>query len=120
MPQPAGHRRQQALRRCEQEYQQLKAQIDGLGYILQGSLRERWMTCGKEGCRCYDDPAARHGPYYQWSWAERGKTRSIYLGANQAERCREWIRNHRELERLLKRMRAVSLRVARLHGIDRK
>lgn len=115
-----GNRRAAALQRCEEEYQKLKAQIEGLGYILQGSLRERWMTCGKEGCRCNEDPAARHGPYYQWSWAEKSKTRSIYLRAEQANRCREWIQNHHELERLLKRMRAVSLRAARLHEIDRK
>jgi|TARA_B100001971_G_C18030358_1_gene452225 hypothetical protein len=120
MPDQGGGRRQQARRRCEQEYRELKAQLEGLGYILQGSLRERWMQCGKEACRCYTDPAARHGPYYQWSWAEQGKTRSIYLDADQAALCREWIGNHRELERLLKRMRAVSLRAARLHKIDRK
>ena len=97
----ATSRREQTLRRCEQEYQQVKAEIDGLGYILQGSLRERWMTCGKQKCRCYEDPAARHGPYYQWSWAENGKTRSVYLNADQAELCREWIHNNRELVRLL-------------------
>jgi hypothetical protein len=117
---PAARHPQQALSRCAQEYQRLKAQLDDLGYILQGSLRERWMTCGKAACRCADDPAARHGPYYQWSWAENGKTRSIYLDADQAERCREWIGNNRELEALLTRLRSVSLRVARLHGIARK
>ena len=120
MPTQATRRREQALRRCQQEYQEVKAQIDSLGYILQGSLRERWMTCGKQGCRCYEDPAARHGPYYQWSWAEERKTRSIYLAAERAQRCREWIQNHRALEKLLKRMRAISLRAARLHEIDRK
>lgn len=120
MPDPRDRRREEALQRCAAEYQQLKAQVQGLGYVLQGSLRERWMTCGKEACRCYHDPAARHGPYYQWSWAEKGKTRSIYLDADHAERCREWIRNNRALETLLTRLRAVSLRVARLHDIDRK
>ncbi len=120
MTDQGGSRREQALRRCEQEYQALKTQIDGLGYILQGSLRERWMQCGKQACRCYTDPQARHGPYYQWSWAEQGKTKSVYLDADQAKQCREWIQNHRELERLLKLMRAVSLRVARLLEIDRK
>lgn len=120
MPDPANPRQEQALQRCEQEYQEVKAQIDTLGYLLQGSLRERWMTCGKQGCHCYENPSARHGPYYQWSWAEKGKTRSVYLNADQAELCREWIHNNHELERLLKRLRAVSLRIARLQQIPRK
>ena len=120
MPKQAGGRREQALRRCQQEYDALKAQVENLGYILQGSLRERWMQCGKQACRCSTDPDARHGPYYQWSWVEAGKTRSTYLDAEQAEICRQWIGNHRELERLLKRMRTVSLRAARLLQIERK
>lgn len=120
MPASRTRRPAEALRRCQAEYELLKAQLAGLGYILQGSLRERWMQCGKATCRCADDPQARHGPYYQWSWSERGKTKSRYLAADQAAQCRDWIHNHRELERLLKRMRTVSLRVARLHEMDRK
>jgi hypothetical protein len=113
-------RRQQALRRCEQEYHHLQTQLLQLGYIVQGSLRERWLTCGKPTCRCAQDATARHGPYHQWSWAEQGKTRSVYLTTEQAELCRGWIDNHRQLEALLRRMRTVALRVVRLHGISRK
>lgn len=120
MPGPGPRRPPQALQRCEEEYAKLKAELAGLGYILQGSLRERWMQCGRATCRCANDAQARHGPYYQWSWSEGGKTKSMFLDADQAAQCREWILNHRELERLLKQLRAVSLRVARLHQIDRK
>ena len=81
---------------------------------------ERWMQCGKPACRCYTDPGAGHGPYYQWRWAEGGETRSIYLGADQVELRLESNGNNRELELSLKRMRAVSLHAARRHQIDRK
>ena len=120
MPPKAEGRQAQALRRCEREYQELKLQLQSLGYILQGSVTERWNQCGRAWCHCHKDPQSRHGPYYQWSWKDRGKTKSVYLDAEQAEKCTEWINNHRELERLLKRMRTVSLRVARLLEIDRK
>jgi len=120
MPQETEGRREQALRRYERQYEDLKLQLQNLGYILQGSVTERWNQCGRSWCHCHKDPQSRHGPYYQWSWKDRGKTKSVYLDADQAKQCREWIKNHRELERLLKRMRAVSLRVARLHEIDRK
>ena len=120
MPHKADGRREQALRHYEREYEDLKLQLQTVGYVLQGSVTERWNQCGRPWCHCRKDPQSRHGPYYQWSWKEGGKTKSVYLDADQAMQCREWIGNHRELERLLKRMRAVSLRVARLREIDRK
>jgi hypothetical protein len=117
---PLAGRRAQSLRRCEQEYAALKQQLLTLGYILQGSVTERWNQCGRPWCHCHKDPHSRHGPYHQWSWKDRAKTQSVYLDADQAQQCREWIHKHRQLERLLKRMRAVSLRAARRLDIPRK
>ena len=113
-------RRQEALRRYAQEYEQLKAELRRLGYVLQGSVTERWMKCGNGTCRCQSDPTARHGPYYQWSWKSSGRTSSVYLDEEQAALCEEWVASNRDLERILKKMRALSLRVARLHKIPRK
>lgn len=115
MPEPTDGRRERSLRRYEQEYRELKGQLTRFGYALQGSVTERWNQCGKPGCRCKDDPNARHGPYYQVSWKERGKTKSMYLDENQLELCKEFIKNHTELERTLKKMRDLSLRVVELH-----
>lgn len=120
MPRKTDGRTQQALRRCKREYEGLKAQLNSLDYILQGSVTQRWKQCGKPGCRCQQDPQSRHGPYYQWSWKERGTTKSIHLNPHQAQQCREWIGNHRALERIIKRMRTVSLRAARLQEIAKK
>ncbi len=124
LPQPLNHinmelspSKQQRLLRYQQEYKQLKQEVAQVGCVLQGSLTKRWMRCGKNNCACQKDPQARHGPYYQWSWKDRGRTASVYLTAEQAELCQEWIANHRELERLLKRMRDLSLRMARLYDI---
>jgi len=120
MADKADGRRVQALQRCAREYEDLKRQLQSLGYILQGSVTERWNQCGRPWCHCHKDPQSRHGPYYQWSWKDRGKTKSVYLEADQARQCREWIENHRALERLLKRLRMVSLRAARLCDIAGK
>jgi hypothetical protein len=30
-------------------------------------------TCGSPACRCAQDPAARHGPYYEWGHMKAGK-----------------------------------------------
>lgn len=112
--------KQQRLVRYQQQYRQLKQQLADLGFVVQGSLSKRWMQCGKQACRCREDPEARHGPYYQWSWKSQGRTASVYLNPEQAELCKRWIANHRELERLTKQMRALSLRMARLYGIGQK
>jgi hypothetical protein len=109
--------KQQRLLRYQQEYRQLKLELLNLGFVLQGSLTQRWMRCGKPTCRCHQDPEARHGPYYQWSWKNKGRTASVYLNPQQAEICKEGIANHRELERVIQRMRDLSLRMSRLYGI---
>lgn len=115
MPQSMKSSRERSLRRCDREYEQLRGRLSKLGYVLQGSVTERWNQCGKPGCRCKDDPKARHGPYYQVSWKEHGKTRSMYLDADQVELCRKFIANHKELDRTLQEMRNLTLRVVELY-----
>lgn len=112
--------RQQALERQQRKYQEAKAELLALGFVLQGSVTERWIECGKAACRCHQDTQARHGPYYQWSWKSRGRTSSVYLTKQQATLCRQWVRNHRRMEKILKRLREISLRAARLSEIPSK
>lgn len=69
---------------------------------------ERWTSCGKPNCRCTNDPPQRHGPYYQLTWKERGKTVTRRLPAEQAQLYQEWIDNRRELDALLQQMREIS------------
>ncbi|MCK4303572.1 MAG: hypothetical protein KAY24_04975 [Candidatus Eisenbacteria sp.] len=52
--------------------------------MRRGSVSTRFMKCGRKECRCQHDPEARHGPYNSLTRAERGKTRSRYLTAEQA------------------------------------
>lgn len=110
-------RQKTALLRHQQEYRKLKAELVEIGYVLQGSITTRWMECGKPLCACHENPQARHGPYYQWSTKVAGRTVSRYLEKEQATPCRRWIENNRRLEKILKRMRALSSRVAALHKI---
>ncbi len=112
-------RRKQALRTVERRYRAVKARLAGLGFVLQGSVTERWMECGKAACPCHVDDEARHGPYLQWSWKSEGRTRSVYLDEDEAAICRQWIANNRRLEEIVRQLRAVSLRAARVHEIAR-
>lgn len=104
---------QKRLRECRQHYARIKARIRDVGFICEGSLVERWMACGKPNCRCSIDPAYRHGPYYQLSWKERGKTVSRRLPPEQARLYQEWVTNRRQLDALLDQMKAVSQEAGR-------
>ncbi len=99
---------QRRVRACEREYDRIKERVHDVGFICQGSLVERWTSCGKPNCRCAADPDHRHGPYYQLSWKEAGKTVSRRLPPEHARLYEEWITNRRQLEALLRQMRVVS------------
>ena len=62
------------MRQYTERYDALKAELQSLGFLFQGSLQTRRIVCGKTTCRCYHDPDARHGPYHYWTRKDRGKT----------------------------------------------
>jgi len=111
------NRRLAQLDRLRLEYERLRGELSRLGYVLQGSVTERRLPCGKAACACTTDIQARHGPYFQWSLKREGRTVSAYLIPQQARLCRQWIENNRQLERIVRNMRDLSLRVAHLHEI---
>ena len=110
-------RQEEALRRLQEKLGEIKSEIEEIGFIVQGSVTERWKKCGKPACRCHKDPDEWHGPYYQWSWKTSGRTSSVSLTQEQAKLCRQWVKNNRRLDRIIKRMRKLSLRAARLYDI---
>jgi hypothetical protein len=64
--------------------------------MRRGSLSERTIKCSKPECACAQDPQARHGPYYSFTHAVGGKTRSRFLTAEQADVVRQQINAGRE------------------------
>ena len=97
-----------------EQYDGLKAELQTLGFIGQGSVSTRRITCGRPACRCHSDPEARHGPYHHWTRKARGKTVGLKLTEDELGLYREWIENNRELERLVKEMRRISSQVLAL------
>ena len=91
-------------------FEMLKREILKLGYVRPGSLVRRFMACGNPICRCLGRPPQLHGPYYQWTYKVKGKTRTLRLTEAQARFCQEWIHNHRQLRRLVRKMERLSLK----------
>ncbi len=64
--------------------------------MRRGSISERTIRCGKPNCACATDPEARHGPYFSFTRAVGGKTRSRFLSAEQAALAQEQVAAGRE------------------------
>jgi hypothetical protein len=89
---------QHALERIAEIHQQV-AEID---MLCTGTLLKRMMTCGSPTCRCAQDPALRHGPYYEWGHMRSGKLVHRMVSPQQAELLRQAITNYRKLKKLIR------------------
>jgi len=105
--QPSPKQLERRLERLRADYEAAKARIAAVGFTCEGSLIERYTTCNNPNCRC-SDSQQRHGPYWQLSWKQGGKTISKLLSAEDAAHYQEWIANRRRLEAALEQMRDLS------------
>lgn len=90
--------------------------LSGLQYLASGTLLKRSKLCGNPRCHCATDPAARHGPYYEWSYLKAGKLRHRTLSPQRAELMRLAIGNYRKAKKLLKVWEAQTLRLIELNA----
>lgn len=104
---PSPKQLDRRLDRLRSDYEAAKARIAEIGFTCEGSLIERYTTCNNPNCRCAD-PRQRHGPYWQLSWKQGGKTASKIISAEDAALYQEWINNRQRLEAALKQMRDIS------------
>lgn len=107
MSRPDAAARLQAI---DRKIEEVKAQILEIDHVVRGSLTERTKACGNPGCRCSEDPALRHGPYFEWGRIEAGKRISSQLRPEIALEIKKAIERHRQLDRLLRRWEALSLK----------
>ena len=82
---------------------QIRQAIAAMDLVCAGTLLTRWKLCGRPNCRCAQDPAARHGPYYEWSHRQDDRLRHNLLTPQQAAQMACAIKNHRQILALLVR-----------------
>jgi hypothetical protein len=97
----------------------IRGRIAAMGLVAQGTVTKRTKVCGRANCRCAQDPAARHGPYYEWTRRERGRYVHTVISAEQAEALVAAIDNHKRVLALLTRWSAETARVLNI-GSERK
>ena len=81
----------------------LRSQIKAINYVSSGTLHSRTRPCGKTNCRRAADPAAWHGPYYDWTRRRDGRPIHRAVSPPQAHLIPLAIANRREVDRLLAR-----------------
>lgn len=87
------------------------------GGVLPGGLVERMTRCGKQNCRCNEEPPQLHGPYVQWGYSQGRKRITRRLSSQQAERYRSAIERGRRFIELLEELEQAELRqVERAEG----
>jgi hypothetical protein len=91
-----------------QRFRELKADLLRIDYFSKGTVLRRMMKCGKPKCPCTSDPNKRHGPYFEWTYKEKGKTVNVRLTAESAPLFQEAARQYRQLKSILVRLEKLS------------
>jgi hypothetical protein len=102
---------ERVIQRAQQRIEGIKAKILALDYACSGTLLRRMKKCGKAGCRCADDPEQRHGPYFEWSYREKGRLVHRVVDPEQAGRIRAAISNNRAMLKLFRAWERETRRV---------
>lgn len=88
--------------RAQTRIAKIRQALGAFDYVCSGTLLKRTKLCGKPNCRCAQDPAARHGPYYEWSHLREGKLLHRVVSPQQATILRQAITNQRSLKKLMR------------------
>ena len=101
-------RREALLAVYAQQFAGLKRELEQVSYFCKGSVLKRMMKCGQRRCACHQDPAKRHGPYFEWTYKVRGKTVNVRLRPEEASVYKAATEQYRKLRSLLARMERLS------------
>jgi hypothetical protein len=102
------------LRTLRRRHRQLTRQILDLGFIQQGSVVRRHTYCQTPGCRCHANPPRPHGPYWQWTRYDSGKTITRRLDERQARLYQEWMANRRRLAEIIAELEKIGAQAAEI------
>jgi hypothetical protein len=94
--------------RHAQRFQELKQELNQLGYFCKGTVLKRMMKCGKARCACRQDPSKRHGPYFEWTYKAQGKTVNVKLAPEALPLYKAAAQQYRKLKSILTRLERLS------------
>lgn len=98
--------------------QRIRARTKRLGECsisISGSLAKIARKCGRENCRCTNDPSARHTAHLLTSKV-KGKTKSVYVPVELVKEVENWVKERKKIKRLLKEIDELGEQLIRLHA----
>jgi hypothetical protein len=79
----------------------IRQELNSLGFVVSGTLHHRTKKCGKPTCKCQSDPAARHGPYFEWGRLRNKRHVQTTISPAQAKLIEQGIANRKRAQALL-------------------
>ena len=80
--------------------------------ILRGSLIERYIRCGKPGCKCAEGPG--HGPKYYLSVSYPGRRpEQDYVPRDYQEQVRQFLANYQKVKQILEEISSINRELLR-------
>jgi hypothetical protein len=110
----------QTKKELDQQFQNIKSEIADIDIAFSGSITERYMPCGKKGCKCQGQPPELHGPYYQWTAKINGITKTIRLQSSAVNSYKKWIGEGKRLDKLIAKWKEISLERVREEQLNAK
>jgi len=90
----------------------IAAEAPDLVEVLRGTLRSRYVRCGKPRCHCRKGRG--HGPFFYLSVAIGvGHTVQITISSEEYRVARGYVRNYRRLQQILERVSGINRRLLR-------
>jgi hypothetical protein len=89
------------IKQARERISRIRDALNAIDYLCSGTLLQRTKVCGKPGCRCAQDPSARHGPYFEWGHMKGGKLVHRTSSPEQAAILQLAIANYRKAKKLM-------------------
>lgn len=105
--------------RLQRRLARLATELGATRAVLVGTIRPRWLPARRKAPGVAE---RKLGPYYQWTFKEKGKTITINLSAAQVKPFQRAIDAQRKAEAILAEMRVLSRQLleATTPGVKRR
>lgn len=82
--------------------------------MIRGNLVEKYLPCGKEGCRCKEGEP--HGPFYYLIYPEDGKQKTLYVRKDKLKEVREGIKAYKRARKTIDKVAETNRKLLKKGG----
>ncbi len=103
------------MRELEKRIEKVKKALLAIDDMHPGSLSKQYNICGQPGCCCKDsENPKKHGPYYNLSYALRGRSTSRFIRPEFVAEVKQQIKNYKKFKELVDEWKNLAAERAKL------